>query len=87
MSELGRHEVESECGPDADCTSPCFSHLTMAPRRRAVVTEESIDQQLQQIHLLDPQSTTENLEQLGPIIQQIHQNRQQDAYTRTLKRL
>jgi ABC-type lipoprotein export system ATPase subunit len=59
----------------------------MAPRRRAQITEESIDQQLQQIHLLDPQSTTENLEQLGPIIQQIHQNRQQDAYLRTLKRL
>jgi hypothetical protein len=59
----------------------------MAPRRKATFTEESIDQKLQEIHLLDSQSSSENLEQLGPIINQIYQNRQQDAYLRTLKGL
>jgi hypothetical protein len=42
---------------------------------------------LQQIHLLDQSSSSENLEQLGPIIKQIHTNRQQDAYLRTLQGL
>ncbi|KAG8795443.1 hypothetical protein FRC17_008135, partial [Serendipita sp. 399] len=46
-----------------------------------------IDQQLQQIHLLDAASTSENLEQLAPIIKNIHATRQQDAYLRTLKQL
>ena len=59
----------------------------MPPRRRPQFTQENIDQQLQQIHLLDPSSSSENLEQLGPIIKQIHQNRQQDAYLRTLQTL
>ncbi|KAL4249137.1 Exocyst complex component SEC15 [Abortiporus biennis] len=60
----------------------------MAPvRRRPQYTQENIDQQLQQIHLLDQSSATENLEQLGPIIKQIHQNRQQDAYLRTVQGL
>ena len=59
----------------------------MPPRRRPQFTQEHIDQQLQQIHLLDPSSTSENLEQLGPIIKQIHSNHQQDAYLRTLKAL
>ncbi|THH16451.1 hypothetical protein EW146_g4203 [Bondarzewia mesenterica] len=59
----------------------------MPPRRRAQFTQENIDQQLQQIHLLDPSSSSENLEQLGPIIKQIHQNRQQEAYLRTLQAL
>lgn len=59
----------------------------MPPRRRPQFKEENIDQQLQQIHLLDPSSSSENLEQLGPIIKQIHTNRQQDAYLRTLQSL
>ena len=59
----------------------------MPPRRRPQFTQEAIEQQLQQIHLLDPSSTSENLEQLGPIIKQIHTNHQQDAYLRTLKGL
>ena len=59
----------------------------MPPRRRQQFTQENIDQQLQQIHLLDPSSSSENLEQLGPIIKQIHTNRQQDAYLRTLQGL
>ncbi|KZT29334.1 exocyst complex subunit Sec15-like protein [Neolentinus lepideus HHB14362 ss-1] len=59
----------------------------MPPRRRPQFTQENIDQQLQQIHLLDPQSSSENLEQLGPIIKQIHQNRQQEAYLRTVQGL
>jgi len=59
----------------------------MPPRRRPQFTQENIDQQLQQIHLLDPSSSSENLEQLGPIIKLIHQNRQQDAYLRTLQAL
>ena len=57
----------------------------MPPRRRPQYTQESVEQQLQQIHLLDQSSSSENLEQLGPIIKQIHQNRQQDAYLRTLQ--
>lgn len=59
----------------------------MPPRRRPQFTQESIDQQLQQIHLLDQASSSENLEQLGPIIKQIHANRQQEAYLRTLQSL
>lgn len=59
----------------------------MPPRRRQQFTQESIDQQLQQIHLLDQASSSENLEQLGPIIKQIHSNRQQEAYLRTLQSL
>lgn len=59
----------------------------MPPRRRAQFTQESVEQQLQQIHLLDQSSSSENLEQLGPIIKQIHTNRQQDAYLRTLQGL
>ncbi|KAH9482752.1 Exocyst complex component 6 [Psilocybe cubensis] len=59
----------------------------MPPRRRQQFTQDNIDQQLQQIHLLDPSSSSENLEQLGPIIKQIHTNRQQDAYLRTVQAL
>jgi hypothetical protein len=60
----------------------------MAARgKKGKFTEAEIDQQLQQIHLLDPGSTSENLEQLGPIIKNIHASRQQDAYLRTLKQL
>ncbi|KAJ3518083.1 hypothetical protein NLJ89_g99 [Agrocybe chaxingu] len=59
----------------------------MPPRRRQQFTQDQIDQQLQQIHLLDPSSSSENLEQLGPIIKQIHTTRQQDAYLRTVQGL
>ncbi|KAJ7178954.1 rsec15 [Mycena filopes] len=59
----------------------------MPPRRRPQFTQENIDQQLQQIHLLDPSSSSENLEQLGPIIKQIHTNRQQEAFLRTVQGL
>ncbi|KAK7695756.1 hypothetical protein QCA50_000393 [Cerrena zonata] len=59
----------------------------MPPRRRPQFSQESIDQQLQQIHLLDQSSSTENLEQLGPIIKQIHSGRQQDAYLRAVQAL
>ena len=59
----------------------------MPPRRRAQFTQENIDQQLQQIHLLDQSSSSENLEQLGPIIKQIHTNRQQEAYLRAVQQL
>ncbi|KAE9410140.1 exocyst complex component, sec15 subunit [Gymnopus androsaceus JB14] len=59
----------------------------MPPRKRTLFTEESIDQQLQQIHLLDQSSSSENLEQLGPIIKQIHTGRQQDAFLRSVQAL
>ncbi|KAF5388055.1 hypothetical protein D9615_000563 [Tricholomella constricta] len=59
----------------------------MPPRRRPQFTQENIDQQLQQIHLLDPSSSSENLEQLGPVIKQIHSNRQQDVFLRTVQGL
>ena len=59
----------------------------MPPRKRPQFTQENIDQQLQQIHLLDPSSSSENLEQLGPIIKQIHTNRQQEAFLRTIQGL
>lgn len=59
----------------------------MAPRRRPQYTQENIDQQLQQFHLLDPSSSSENLEQLGPFIKQIHTARQQDAFLRTVQGL
>ena len=57
------------------------------PPRRPQYTQESIDQHLQQIHLLDQSSSSENLEQVGPIIKQIHANRQQEVYLRTLEGL
>ena len=57
------------------------------PPRRPQYTQESIDQHLQQIHLLDQSSSSENLEQLGPIIKQVHANRQQEIYLRTLQGL
>ncbi|KAG6879204.1 hypothetical protein C0992_004443 [Termitomyces sp. T32_za158] len=59
----------------------------MVPRRRPQFTQENIDQQLQQIHLLDPSSSSENLEQLGPLIKQIHGNRQQEVFLRTVRAL
>ena len=59
----------------------------MPPRKKTLFTQENIDHQLQQIHLLDPSSSTENLEQLGPIIKQIHVSRQQEAFLRTLQTL
>jgi exocyst complex component 6 len=59
----------------------------MPPRRRPQFTQESIDQQLQQIHLLDSSSSSENLEQLAPIIAQIHTNRHQEAFLRTVQGL
>jgi exocyst complex component 6 len=60
----------------------------MAPtRKRPQFTQENIDQQLQQIHLLDASSSSENLEQLGPIIKQIHTNRHQEAFLRTIQGL
>ncbi|KAF8663498.1 hypothetical protein AX16_001066 [Volvariella volvacea WC 439] len=59
----------------------------MPPRRRPQYTQENIDQQLQQIHLLDPSSSSENLEQLGPLIKQIHASRQQDTFLRTVQGL
>lgn len=59
----------------------------MPPRRRPQFTQENVDQQLQQIHLLDPSSSSENLEQLGPLIKQIHDNRQQEVFLRTVRAL
>lgn len=59
----------------------------MPPRRRVQFTQENIDQQLQQIHLLDASSSSENVEQLAPIIKQIHTNRQQEAFLRTVQLL
>ncbi|KAK2466101.1 hypothetical protein APHAL10511_001743 [Amanita phalloides] len=59
----------------------------MPPHRRPQYTQEQIDQQLQQIHLLDPSSSSENLEQLGPIIKLIHSNSHQDTYLRTIHSL
>src|SRR6201996_9255078 len=58
--------------------------IIMPPRARPTFTPESIDQQLQQIHLLDPSSSSENLEQLGPIIKQVYSARHQEAYLRAL---
>lgn len=59
----------------------------MRPRKKTAYTQELIDNQLQQIHLLDTSSPSENLEQLGPIIKQIHASRQQDIYLKTLQAL
>ncbi|KZS98038.1 exocyst complex component sec15 subunit [Sistotremastrum niveocremeum HHB9708] len=59
----------------------------MPPRKRPNYTVESIDQQLQQIHLLDSSSSSENLEQLAPIIKQIHAARHQEAYLKIVQAL
>ncbi|QRV87739.1 exocyst complex component Sec15 [Ceratobasidium sp. AG-Ba] len=57
------------------------------PPRRPAYTQADIDAQLQAIHLLDPSSTTENLEGLGTLVKSVHDNRQQDAFLRTAKGL
>ncbi|KAG8682232.1 hypothetical protein FRC09_016931, partial [Ceratobasidium sp. 395] len=57
------------------------------PPRRPVYTQADIDAQLQAIHLLDPSSTTENLEGLGTLVKSVHDNRQQEAFLRTVKGL
>lgn len=59
----------------------------MPPRKKALFTQESIDNQLQQIRLLDTSSSSENLEHLGPIIKQIHSTKQQEAYLKSLQAL
>ncbi|GJJ07614.1 hypothetical protein Clacol_001818 [Clathrus columnatus] len=59
----------------------------MRPRKKTAYTQELVDNQLQQIHLLDTSSPSENLEQLGPIIKQIHASRQQETYLKTLQAL
>ncbi|ELU45514.1 rsec15 [Rhizoctonia solani AG-1 IA] len=56
------------------------------PPRRPAYTQSDIDAQLQ-IHLLDPSSTTENLEGLGTLVKSVHDARQQDAFLRTVKAL
>lgn len=56
-------------------------------RKKGNFTEAEIDQQLQQIQLLDPSSTSENVEQIGPLIKNIHAARQQDIYLKTLQKL
>ena len=71
---------------DPALASRSHNKVSMPPRRPQY-TQESIDQHLQQIHLLDQSSSSENLEQLGPIIKQIHVNRQQELYLRTLQGL
>ncbi|QRW16378.1 exocyst complex component Sec15 [Rhizoctonia solani] len=55
------------------------------PPRRPAYTQSDIDAQLQAIHLLDPSSTTENLEGLGTLVKSVHDARQQDAFLRTVK--
>ncbi|KAG8679970.1 hypothetical protein FRC08_016620, partial [Ceratobasidium sp. 394] len=57
------------------------------PPRRPVYTQADIDAQLQAIHLLDPSSTTENLEGLGTLVKSVHDNRQQDAFLKTVNGL
>ncbi|KAH7343400.1 exocyst complex component, sec15 subunit [Rhizoctonia solani] len=57
------------------------------PPRRPAYTQADIDAQLQAIHLLDPSSTTENLEGLGTLVKSVHDARQQDAFLRTVKGL
>lgn len=75
--------------PNSGCEpiTPSLTSFIMPPRRRPQFSQENIDQQFQQIHLLDSSSSSENLEQLGPIIKQIHSNRQQEAYLRTIQGL
>ncbi|KAG8716234.1 hypothetical protein FRC11_006628 [Ceratobasidium sp. 423] len=62
------------------------SPIHMPPRRPAY-TQADIDAQLQAIHLLDPSSTTENLEGLGTLVKSVHDARQQDTFLRTVKGL
>jgi hypothetical protein len=83
-NHLDRAPQTNRCG---DFQNWHISRCFMPPRRRQQFTQDQIDQQLQQIHLLDPSSSSENLEQLGPIIKQIHTNHQQDAYLRTVQAL
>ncbi|KAG8768179.1 hypothetical protein FRC12_005731 [Ceratobasidium sp. 428] len=64
-----------------------FPTLCHMPPRRPVYTQADIDAQLQAIHLLDPSSTTENLEGLGTLVKSVHDNRQQEAFLRTVKGL
>ncbi|KAG9043424.1 hypothetical protein FS837_009637 [Tulasnella sp. UAMH 9824] len=53
------------------------------PPRRPQFTQADIDAQLQQIHLLDPSSPTENLESLAPLIKTVYDSHQVEAFLRT----
>ncbi|CAE6443190.1 unnamed protein product [Rhizoctonia solani] len=64
-----------------------FTPSIHMPPRRPAYTQADIDAQLQAIHLLDPSSTTENLEGLGTLVKSVHDARQQDAFLRTVKGL
>ncbi|KAM0750440.1 exocyst complex subunit Sec15-like protein [Meredithblackwellia eburnea MCA 4105] len=58
-------------------------------KRRPKFSQQEIQSQLQQLHLfssLSSSSANENIEQLGPILLNIHRSRQQDAYLNELKR-
>lgn len=59
----------------------------MANKRRPKFTVQEIQSQLQQLHLFSSlsSSSNENIEQLGPILVNIHRSRQQDAYLKQLK--
>lgn len=73
------------------------------PPRRLQFTQSDIDVQLQQvsppfelfsskadsaqIHLLDPSSTTENLESLAPLIKAVHDSHHVEAFLRTTQGL
>lgn len=57
-------------------------------QRRPKFTPQEISAQLQQLHLfssLSSSSNTDHIEQLGPILLNIHRSRQQDAYLKALK--
>lgn len=58
----------------------------MSRQRRPKFTAQEIQSQLSQLHLFSSlsSSSNENIEQLAPILANIHRSRQQDAYLRAL---
>ncbi|KAG8961089.1 hypothetical protein FRC03_005785 [Tulasnella sp. 419] len=57
------------------------------PPRRIQFSQADIDTQLQQIHLLDQSSSSENLESLAPLIKTVVENNQVEAFLRTTQGL
>lgn len=84
LSELATDTTSRSTPHRAHSTS-----TTMSSKRRPKFTQQEIEQQLQHafLHLFSSISSTgsSEIEQLGPILLNIHKSRQQDAYLKALK--
>ncbi|KAI5477595.1 exocyst complex component, sec15 subunit [Pseudohyphozyma bogoriensis] len=77
----------SVSAPSTSAPPPAAPPSTTTSKRRPKFSTQEIQSQLQQLHLFSSlsSSSTENIEQLGPILLNIHRSRQQDAYLKQLQ--